>query len=103
MEEELNNRRMLSRLGMWGDLARVRSRQDPPHRQNDRWDRASNKNVQLESNRGLANVQFGLVKSATRERGRSDRETRDVGERVKVEAIPRNGELENTSFSLRCR
>ena len=99
MEEELNNRRMRGRLGMWGYLARVRSRQNPPHRQKDRWHHASNKNVQLESTRGPAMyVQIGPVRSATGEGGRSGRETRDVGERAKVEAIPRNGELENTSF-----
>lgn len=96
----MNNRRMRGRLGMWGDrdLARVRSRQDPAHRQKDRWHHASNKNVQLKSCCGPVYVQIGLVRSATGEGGRSGRETRDVGERVKVEAIPRNGGLMNTYF-----
>jgi len=91
---------MRGRLGsMWEDLERVRSRQDPAHRQKDRWHHASNKNVVLESCRGPAMYgQIGLVRSATKEGGRSGRETRDVGERAKVEAIPRNGELENTYF-----
>jgi len=48
-------------------------------------------------------VQIGLLRSATEERDRLGRETRDVGERAKVEAIPRNSELENTCFSLRSR
>jgi len=48
-------------------------------------------------------VQIDLLRSATEERDRLGRETRDVGERAKVEAMPRNGELENTFFSLRGR